>query len=463
MDFHKLLDVYECKACIMSVEYGPDEQYGNIRLVAANDACIEFIEKVLGREYGEDVPYRTIYTRNLNFEYDCFLSAVKHQHKHSYVSLYRMNMYMELYFVPLASDKENVGYCLYTYEVSPMRNANSMTDVAPETSARVLASCIKMHGAKDFTGCMSEVIADIRELCDARRCCILLMDTENRDCTILSDEIRPGVERPKDGESMNKSFYTTAESWEKTLAGSTCLILKNQADLLAIKEINPTWYASLARAQVQSIALFPLKHNGDLVGYIWVSNFDTIDSVKIKEVLELTTFFIASEIANYLLLKKLEQLGSMDLLTGTKNRNAMNNRVDEFDNQIQSGVESLGIVFADLNGLKVVNDKEGHVAGDRLLKNAAAVLNQVFLDEEIYRAGGDEFMIIAVNRSKEDIEEKVQKLRDYCEQEGSVKFAIGVCYDDKDINIRSDMHIADERMYEDKKEYYRKYPERKYR
>ena len=51
------------------------------------------------------------------------------------------------------------------------------------------------------------------------------------------------------------------------------------------------------------------------------------------------------------------------------------------------------MVFADLNGLKRINDCDGHQAGDLLLKNASMALQNAFIGDEIYRAGGDEFLI----------------------------------------------------------------------
>jgi hypothetical protein len=39
---------------------------------------------------------------------------------------------------------------------------------------------------------------------------------------------------------------------------------------------------------VRSIVLFPLKHNGVMLGYLWAVNFNVEDTVKIKETLELT-------------------------------------------------------------------------------------------------------------------------------------------------------------------------------
>jgi diguanylate cyclase (GGDEF)-like protein len=150
------------------------------------------------------------------------------------------------------------------------------------------------------------------------------------------------------------------------------------------------------------------------------------------------------------------------MLTGVKNRNAMNNVVDE----IKAGKKLLNapyaVLFTDLNGLKKVNDVEGHSAGDQLLKKVAAMLQRVFFNTEIYRAGGDEFMILVEQADKDEIDSRLERLREQSEKEDG-HFAVGVCYVDGDMDILNAMRIADERMYDDKKEYYRRYPERKYR
>jgi diguanylate cyclase (GGDEF)-like protein len=59
-------------------------------------------------------------------------------------------------------------------------------------------------------------------------------------------------------------------------------------------------------------------------------------------------------------------MGSIDMLTGVMNRNEMNNVVDELAHGIKEDV-SVGVIFADLNGLMTVNDVNGHNAGDTLL------------------------------------------------------------------------------------------------
>ena len=230
-----------------------------------------------------------------------------------------------------------------------------------------------------------------------------------------------------------------------------------------LKKRNPDWYQSLQRVAVETLVLFPLKDNEKLLGYIWASNFDVKNVLKIKGVLELTTFFIASEIENHQLVKRLETLSTIDLLTGSKNRNAMNNRVAEFENPNFVKPRSLSVIFADLNGLKVINDHEGHASGDRLLKKAAIILRMVFPEDEIYRAGGDEFMILCLEDTLEKLMARIARLQEICEQDGEVSFSVGYSFDNGQIDVLKDMSLADKRMYEDKERYYQKYPEKKYR
>ncbi len=146
-----------------------------------------------------------------------------------------------------------------------------------------------------------------------------------------------------------------------------------------------------------------------------------------------------------------------------QNRNAMNNRVSEIVSGNETVTDPYGIIFADLNGLKQVNDTGGHAAGDILLRKAAILLQEVFAGDAIYRAGGDEFMIIVMNCSRKEFNAKVETLHARSQDPDNVCFAIGSCYNDSGDDIRFSMHRADENMYHDKEQYYAEHPERKQR
>ena len=240
-------------------------------------------------------------------------------------------------------------------------------------------------------------------------------------------------------------------------------MIKNERDMQVLKQRNPVWYESLKQYDMEKLVLFPLRYNGETKGYIWVTDFDDENTITIRETLELTTYFIASEIANYQMVKQLEILSSIDLLTGVRNRNAMNNRVIRLTSGEDKYPDSLRVVFADMNGLKKVNDQSGHNAGDLMLKSAALALQDAFRGQEIYRAGGDEFMLIISNMDDAKFESAIERIRSYSYTEDTGSFAIGCCNDNGRNDIREDMKEADERMYADKEEYYNRFPERRYR
>jgi diguanylate cyclase (GGDEF)-like protein len=147
------------------------------------------------------------------------------------------------------------------------------------------------------------------------------------------------------------------------------------------------------------------------------------------------------------------------MLTGVMNRNEMNNYVDDLLKDTSG--KSVGVLFADLNGLKVVNDNDGHAAGDTLLKSAASALMDVFSVRNIFRAGGDEFVVILTAITEEQLNKKVEALRKASEKYDDLVFAIGSAYEDDVQNVRTALRLADERMYVDKKHYYELHPEKK--
>jgi len=181
----------------------------------------------------------------------------------------------------------------------------------------------------------------------------------------------------------------------------------------------------------------------------------------IKETLELTTFFIASEISSYQMFDKFRILSTVDLLTGVLNRNEMNNRVMQLSSDSREGRKNIGIVFADLNGLKRMNDNHGHSAGDQMIKQAALILKDVFPTQEIYRAGGDEFMVLLRDTTIEQLNDYAKQIKEKSNQTESIRFAVGVCLEEDSRQIYTAMKLADVNMYEDKKKYYEQFPEQK--
>ena len=192
MDFTSLLAQYHCNACVLSVETHEDGTYGNILVADGNQYFKDDIEELTKQPFVKDSPYYHSFPKDLNFEDFIYRSAVLHQPLHTYVNLYLMGLWVEMYLLPLNSDRENIGYCMYSYIIAPKANEENMSDLSPDTSAKVIAACIKFRGSEDFPKTVNEVSADIREICGAERCCILTLDNEYESCLILGDTGLPG-------------------------------------------------------------------------------------------------------------------------------------------------------------------------------------------------------------------------------------------------------------------------------
>jgi diguanylate cyclase (GGDEF)-like protein len=468
MDFQKFVDGFHSMTCVVSVEKLPDGKWGEIRLVAGNKAYIDSIEnipdapKMLTNKFIPNSLYQNYIPKDTNFELFCYSSAVLKKPMHSYVHPERFDFWFNLFSLPIDYEDGNLCYCTYTQELTHEAESSKMSNVSQGIAAEVLNTCIKLRGTSDFKETMKDVIKDIREICGAAYCGILNIDGLSSKCSMLGEDISSDFVDYNPG-WFTEDFYEIVRTWDDIIGGSNCFIFENEQDMEYIKEKNPLWYDSLVKAHVQSLVLFPLKSGFELLGYIWATNFDTDKTLHIKETLELTTYFIASEISSYQMFDKFKILSTVDLLTGVLNRNEMNNRVMQLSIDNRPGRENIGIVFADLNGLKQMNDNEGHSAGDKLIKDAAKILKHIFPDKEIYRAGGDEFMVLLRGTSMSELEDYSCQMKAVAEETETVSFAIGLCVEEDSQSIYDAMRKADINMYEDKKAFYEAHPERKRR
>ena len=454
-------------ACILSVEKRNDGKAGNICIEIANKQYIEFLEKLNGNgkssfetKFEPGSNYERFMPKALDFERCCHECAIEQKPVQAFIQPEQSNIHISMILLPLGIEDPNKAYCTLSQETSEESESSEESMLSAEISKDVLKTCVKLRGATNLQKTMDEVIEDIRKICGANYCCVLLTNFNEHTYSVFSDSVKANSNHRSVRDYITEDFVDYAKTWLHLLAGNSCLIIKNKEDLETIEQNFPNWHRSLTNANIESLVLLPLEYNNVILGFIWVSNFDVSNTLNIKESLELTTFFVASEIANYQLVGRLEYLSNMDLLTSVQNRNSMNNRVSQFMNgKVQ--YKSLAVIFADLNGLKPVNDKYGHDAGDELLKKASSALKLTFSKSEIYRAGGDEFLVIILDQPKEDIEAKVQKLRENSENTDNVSFSLGFYYNENGGNIRTAMHEADVRMYEDKKQFYLRHPEKR--
>ena len=84
-----------------------------------------------------------------------------------------------------------------------------------------------------------------------------------------------------------------------------------------------------------------------------------------------------------------------DSLTGVKSKHAYLETEMAYDERIACDeVDAFGVIVFDINGLKEINDTQGHDAGDRYIREGCALICHTFVHSPVFRTGGDEFVVI---------------------------------------------------------------------
>lgn len=124
----------------------------------------------------------------------------------------------------------------------------------------------------------------------------------------------------------------------------------------------------------------------------------------------------------------LEVIGFRDYLTGLYNRRFFQEELIRLDVDRNYPI---GLIMADVNGLKLINDAFGHNHGDDLIVETADILKTICREDDIVsRIGGDEFAIILSNTSKEEMQSLIQRLIEESESRtiGDIQISIAFGY-----------------------------------
>lgn len=157
---------------------------------------------------------------------------------------------------------------------------------------------------------------------------------------------------------------------------------------------------------------------------------------------------------------RLRELSITDELTGLTNRRGFFAFAQQQIKQARRTGERVVLLYADLDGLKIINDRHGHIEGDRALTETARIFRETFRDSDIIaRMGGDEFAVILVDAPAEGISAvraRLQQKLDAYNGKADGSFTLSVSmgmavYDPADPGTVDDLlREADSRMYEEK-------------
>jgi len=228
-------------------------------------------------------------------------------------------------------------------------------------------------------------------------------------------------------------------------------------DFIAISELLEGTDKSNHDLATQDILFQSLRQGEEEVGFFGIRNYRIDDFVDVKTIIKTVAFFLAAEIRNKNLVDQLKKLARVDQLVGCRNRNAYEEDIALYEEKHKP----FGMVFADLNGLKVTNDTLGHDKGDELIRGAARVLTETFKEGILYRIGGDEFIVAFENFDDAEIFNETMAARVENIKQQDINISIGWGFDvdsGKSEEIRLN---AEKLMYMAKAEYYRNHDRRK--
>ena len=207
-------------------------------------------------------------------------------------------------------------------------------------------------------------------------------------------------------------------------------------------------YRILKDQRIESLAVAPLRKNRQIIGFLGVDNptESTYDLTLLRSVCS----FVLEEMERRRLIQDLERSSYTDLLTGLQNRNSYIKMLDKLTSE---PLRSLGVIYIDINGMKKINDSNGHEYGDRVIKKVADTL-RCHVGCEAYRVGGDEFTVLCADIGEREFRVLTEKLiRDFNKNK---EYDVSVGHTWKEGSVSADEEIlkADDLMYAEKQRYY---------
>lgn len=308
--------------------------------------------------------------------------------------------------------------------------------------ATMLNSCVgKLNSDTDIDVGINNLLATVNGYFQADRTYVFEIDPD-RDVLINTFEYICGQEVSAQMDNLQEVPVSVIEVWMQNFRQGHSYYMSDLE-----QERGQPSYEMLKAQQVWRLLAVPLMKGGAMVGFLGVDNprahYD--DATLLASI----QFFVTNSLDRKKQQAYLEKLSYRDMLTGLYNRNRYIERLEAYK-QVQD--QQIGAIYIDLNGLKKVNDEQGHRAGDELIVRAAGTIAGIFA-EDAYRVGGDEFVVILLDVSREDFARKTEQLRRQM-QENSVDASIGGVWQASTENLEDLLRLADENMYREKKRYY---------
>lgn len=308
---------------------------------------------------------------------------------------------------------------------------------------KTITDMIRQSGTEDDAGeILKNLLQFIGENSKSDRAYIFEQNSDgNFDNTY--EWCSPGILAQKNS-LQNLSADYVDSTWLKLFRKSRTISI---SDIRNYRYTNEDIYDFLASRSVKAVVAVEITIDGKVIGFYGVDNPPKESLQYLSELFKLVEFEFAMMIRLRNRTAAIEDGALHDQLTGCKNRKAL----DWAYNKKYNPKKSFTIIECDLNGLKEVNDKHGHDAGDKFICESANIFCEVFGKGNVYRLGGDEFAIILTERSREEISDLITQ----CTTKIGERSTVGYVYvDEMKVSFEELLHEADMEMYRQKDIFY---------
>lgn len=378
----------------------------------------------------EPCPYCT----NDLLKRDCFYTW-KHYNKH-------LNQYFELKdkLVEVNGKTARLEICMDITEKEKIQHVLERQLTTEET----LVACVQTLSENiEVDTAIHKLLEIVGDFYQAERAYIFEIDYASQTLSNSYEWCENGIEPQI--ENLKNLPISAMERWVQLFREHSEVYINCLSDSVDKGSLE---YRILQPQGIDSLMATPIWDCGELIGFIGVDN-PTFGTEHIK-LLRSITYFIKSDLEKRGLLHKLRELSYTDALTGLGNRNHYIDDVDELQKRV---LQSLGVIFIDINGLKKANDQYGHQYGDRMIQNVANGIKKVF-PENAYRIGGDEFVALLIDATKAEFDERLARLRKFEKEECICNFSLGVTFNDEKVHVKEQIDYSDDMMYVEKQVYY---------
>ena len=311
----------------------------------------------------------------------------------------------------------------------------------------LITNCVRMlYAVDDLDQTINAVLNQIGEFLVSDRAYVFEIKDELMNNT--HEWTAPGISPQL--EKLQQLDLSLISDWLPFFEKNDCIIID---DVEQLQKTNTAAYATLHAQEITSLIAAPIFLDNKLAGYIGIDNYDS-EKIKNSSYLLLSmSIFLSYAIRHRNHVDMLHRLSYHDLLTNALNRNAFMDVLSQFR---PGQYASAGIIYIDINGMKEINDFYGHHQGDKILITTVAKVFNLFKSDELFRIGGDEFVIITYDLTETDFYEKFNLLRNiFCEKTNlPFSIATGSCWVKSPSDLNSLLQQADSAMYTDKKKFY---------